>query len=54
MNTTIPYVMRDMNKSNIDSIMQFDLTWRQKKSSKSLHLAIIGGLSIVWMLAQLL
>ncbi|MBT8440340.1 MAG: hypothetical protein HKP55_03625 [Gammaproteobacteria bacterium] len=54
MNTSIPYVMRDMNKSNIDNIMQFDLTWRQKKSSKSLHLAIIGGLTFVWMLAQAL
>ena len=54
MNTTtsIPYVMRDMNKKNIDSIMQFDLTWRNKKSSKALHLAVIGGLIFVWMLSQ--
>jgi len=54
MNTSTPYVMRDMNKSDIDSIMQFDLTWRQKKSSKGLHLVIIGGLSLVWILAQAL
>ena len=48
------YIMKDQNRNCIDNIMDFDLTWRQKKSSKSLHMAIIGGLSVVWMLAQLL
>lgn len=51
---TTPYIMRDQYKKNIDSIMQYDLTWRQKRSNKSMHLSIFAGLTIVAFLSQVL
>lgn len=52
MHTPVTYIMRDQNKNSIDNIMQYDLTWRQKKSDKSLHLSIIAGLSLLAIMSQ--
>lgn len=54
MNTATHYIMKDQNKNTIENIMQFDLTWRQKRSNKSMHFSIIAGLSIVSLLSQIL
>ena len=38
----------------IDNIMNFDLTWRQKRVDRSMHLSIIAGLTIVSLLSQVI
>ena len=48
------YIMKDQNKNCIDSIMNFDLTWRQKRADRSMHLSIIAGLTIVSFLSQVI
>ena len=53
MNTPV-YIMHDQNKNSIDSIMDYDLTWRQKRSNKSMHFSIFAGLSLLSLFSQLI
>ena len=48
------YIMQDQNKNSIESIMRYDLTWRQKRTNTSMHFSILAGLSIVSLVSQLL
>ncbi|MGD2117317.1 MAG: hypothetical protein PVG66_03085 [Chromatiales bacterium] len=48
------YIMQDQAKNAVNSIMQYDLTWRQKKATTSMHLSIIAGLSVISFLSQLI
>jgi hypothetical protein len=48
------YIMKDQNRNCIDNIMDFDLTWRQKRADRSMHLSIIAGLTIVSFLSQVI
>lgn len=48
------YIMKDQNKNCIDNIMNFDLTWRQKRVDRSMHLSIIAGLTFVSFLSQII
>jgi len=54
MKTKPQYIMKDQNHETIDNIMQYDLTWRQKRSNKSMHFSIIAGLTIVSFVSQLI
>ncbi len=52
--TNHDYIMKDQNKNCIDNIMNFDLTWRQKRVDRSMHFSIIAGLTIVSFLSQII
>lgn len=54
MKTSVPFIMRDQHRLNIDDIMQYDLTWRQKSTNRSLHMSIVFGLTVVSLISQLL
>ncbi len=54
MNHATHYIMKDQNRNTIENIMQYDLTWRQKRSNTSMHFSILVGLSIVSLISQLL
>ena len=54
MKTSVPFIMRDQHRMNIDDIMQYDLTWRQKTTNRSLHMSIVFGLAVVSLVSQLL
>jgi hypothetical protein len=46
--------MRDQAKNSVDSIMQYDPTWRQKKATTSMHLSIVAGLTLISFLSQII
>ena len=48
------YIMQDQARNSVDSIMQYDPTWRQKKASTSMHLSIVAGLTIISFLSQVI
>ena len=52
--TTNHYIMKDQNRNTVENIMRYDLTWRQKRTSTSMHFSIIAGLSIVSLVSQIL
>ena len=54
MKNSINYIMRDQHRGSIDDIMNYDLTWRQKRSNRSMHLSIIAGLSVLSFISQVI
>jgi len=50
----IDYIMKDQTRGTVDAIMNYDLTWRQKRSNRSLHLSVLAGLTVLSLITQII